>query len=109
MNVRDIHTQISLALPYPRNIIFAELVNILPKILPGTSLIKLNEKIHATSPGSSYLALVEFINNNLSASQSSDFRKRLRLFFDDALDLDTEPAEREVFTQEILRAFKMNM
>ncbi|EAN8329098.1 hypothetical protein EOY42_23160 [Salmonella enterica] len=95
------------ALPYPKNIILAELIDMLPKIIPPETLLSLDAEINTSDPNYSYKTLVGFINKKLSIKQRNAFLDRMRYFCEDAIYLDTPDDERDAFSREMRRAFSI--
>ena len=97
------------SLPYPRNEILAELIDILPKIIPLEQTQSLESYIDFSDAGSAYTTIVNFINTKLTAQQRQKFNNLISTFCQNAIYLDTPEDEEETFRREIMRTFNKKL
>lgn len=83
MQVRESYLQIAISLPFPRGVIFIELLTVLNKLFPD--LLDGGVKMSMSSPLSSYANFFTFINNELSLVQLNSLKKELYDFSIDTL------------------------
>lgn len=103
MNVREIHRQITVMLPFPKNLVFAASIEILNEVAPNSLF---DTRMSMSTPLASYAGLIMLVNNSLSIRQHYAFKRKLCSFCSKTFcALKDEPSKQIKLKDELHRVF----
>lgn len=97
------------SLPYPRNIILSKMVDVLLHMPQKELLYPLERIIKESAPGATYVDIIDFINNKMPPNIRVKFYEIMTSFAKDKDYLDTSEKDMLSFSQEMHRAFRINV
>lgn len=97
------------SLPYPRNIILSEMVDVLLRMPQKELLYPLERIIKESAPGATYADIIDFINNKMPPNIRVQFYEIMTSFAKNKDYLDTSDEDALLFSQEMYRAFRIRV